>query len=255
MEVEYETRDEAETAAIINGFLDHVENIVQGPRRISSGDASAHQVAANIERHNRKKKRKHVSPEATRKARLAREAEERKQEAERTRSQWIKHTDASIKILSDHINNSKAYMLYCDPPTDEAAVKKLREKPKQFVMLKAVIVRSFLIEMKERYTGVDDEGNHDVNGGKKANKGGKKANEIAEHVGKNNGTTGRTVYNYYKEWRDGEAYRCEQILEEYDAVDVYSEELQRKVDAVYGFGFNMIKEDRTNGLSFSKTKM
>ena len=83
----------------------------------------------------------------------------------------------------------------------------------------------FLTQMIKRY----DVDIHDVNGGKKAN-------EIAEEIGELFAITERTVYNYYNEWRDGEAERWEEIQQQSESKDMDESEKQTLLASIYGFG-------------------
>ena len=214
--------DSAEEAMMLaKPFRNHVEAIVRGVNRTltfwqRTDNMRRYQIRQSFLVFAAKKKKK----EREEKKQTVLEEKQRK-----VREEWQAWRTASIIKLDEHIlavPNSTVHQLLQDPTENK---KDLSDHVCDHTMRKAMVVRHFLYEMKQR----DSDDTHFVDGGVTAV-------EVATRVGECHGVCLKTVYNYYREWRDGEAERWKNIEEQVWDENIDDDTANNLFASIYGFG-------------------
>ena len=201
--------------AYLQQFRDHVERVCRGKKKRKRKDKS---TPPNLSEFQERKRKKTESRMLLKKKKEEDEMKKKAEEEEKdrkNREEWQEWRIASCEILEMHITSATTYKLLLTAPKDP---KTLSTHVLEHTMRKSICLRQFLFAMKQR-------DNDDI---------GKKAADIAESVAEMNLVSKATLYQYYREWRDGEQIRREELddrIKTHKIVDKTG-----LYESIYGFG-------------------
>ena len=205
-------------------FRDHVERVCRGNKKRLRKDIPV-QTRYNMSDFQDQKRKKTESAMLRKKKKeedeLKKKADKEEKEKE-NREEWQQWRNSSCQILEKHIKSSTTYKLLLNAPNDP---KSLSTHVLEHTMKKSICLRQFLFAMKQR----DD--NDLIDG---SDESGRKAADIATTVGEMNLVSQRTVYQYYKEWRDGEQFRKEEVEDRIKIQNI--SDTTGLYESIYGFG-------------------
>jgi len=210
--------------AYLQQFHNHVEMVCRGNKKRKRNDIPV-QTRYNISEFQDQKRKKTESAMLRKKKieedELKKKADKEEKEKE-NREEWQQWQNSSCQILEKHIKNATTYKLLLNAPNDP---KSLSTHVLEHTIKKSICLRQFLFAMKKR----DD--NDLIDG---SDESGRKAADIATTVGEMNLISQRTVYQYYKEWRDGEQFRKEEVEDRIKARKIV--DTTGLYESIYGFG-------------------